>query len=130
VIDDLRRSLGTPSRASRGTYEPTRVRLKWDFVVEWATGARCFYNVQVSRDEARPHRTYSVGLRPDVAVAIPGRGLHLFDAKLELHARSASEHDASREGQTTFRRADLYKMHAYRDAVVDARSARISIQAR
>ena len=72
-------------------------------------------------------------MRPDIALAIPtgpNAGLHLFDAKFRLDRLDAllpiadEETDAERqqERRGTFKRADLYKMHTYRDAIPEART--------
>ena len=73
-------------------------------------------------------------LIPDIALRVTGgsnASLHLFDAKFRVHALTdvglaaddkddADEKSAERAG--SFKRADIYKMHAYRDAIPDARS--------
>lgn len=69
--------------------------------------------------------SYSVPLRPDIAVRTPAGEWHLFDAKLKRDVPAAlDEISAGRdEGEdadtslVSFRRADLHKMHAYRDAL-------------
>ena len=73
-------------------------------------------------------------LRPDIALSIPdgpSSGLHLFDAKFRVHgladvglAGSDKDGDDDKAGERagTFKRGDIYKMHAYRDAIPDARS--------
>ena len=73
-------------------------------------------------------------LIPDIALRIPdgpNAGLHLFDAKFRVRALTDvglaaddkdddDEKGAERAG--AFKRADIYKMHAYRDAIPSARS--------
>lgn len=77
--------------------------------------------------EFRPPRSYSVRLRPDIALELPDGTLHLFDAKLKREepiAAAADDDDAdldAEERRATYRRGDLYKMHTYRDAL-NARS--------
>ncbi len=73
-------------------------------------------------------------LIPDIALSIPdgpNAGLHLFDAKFRVQALTdvglaADDKDADDEKAAeragSFKRADIYKMHAYRDAIPDARS--------
>ena len=92
------------------------------------------YNQHFSRWHARRRHSYSVPLRPDIALSIPGgpnSGLHLFDAKFRVHGLAdvglgGSDKDGddekARERAGTFKRGDIYKMHAYRDAIPDARS--------
>ncbi|MGW8179752.1 MAG: nuclease domain-containing protein [bacterium] len=70
-------------------------------------------------------------LRPDISIVVPdgpNAGLHLLDAKFKLQKLDSTmkvEDDPEvepEERQGTFKRADLYKMHAYRDAIPQARS--------
>jgi uncharacterized protein len=71
--------------------------------------------------------------RPDIALDVLGgaqAGWHLFDAKFrldridEVMPLQDDDLEAQRgeERRGTFKRADLYKMHAYRDAIVGTRS--------
>ncbi len=66
-----------------------------------------------------------MGLRPDISIVVPdgpNAGLYLLDAKFKLQKLdSAMKDEEDREVETeerhgTFKRADLYKMHTYRDA--------------
>jgi uncharacterized protein len=66
---------------------------------------------------------YSTPLRPDVIVQI-GDAKHAFDAKYRLVRFEISESDADEDG-ITYKRADLYKMHAYRDAITGLQSATV-----
>ena len=72
-------------------------------------------------------------LIPDIALRVtggPNAGLHLFDAKFRVQAltdvglagvdKDDDEKSAERAGLC--KRADIWKMHAYRDAIPDARS--------
>jgi hypothetical protein len=66
--------------------------------------------------------SYSVPLRPDITLELPGGHLHLFDAKLKHDPGSWTTGADSDEGDSdtevlTYRRGDLYKMHTYRDAL-------------
>jgi hypothetical protein len=73
-------------------------------------------------------------LRPDITLEIgsgPRAVLHLFDAKFRLdkipnpfELADADENDGQ-ERAAKFKNADLYKMHAYRDAIPQAESVRI-----
>ena len=59
-------------------------------------------------------------LRPDITVRGADGRLHLFDAKLKVDFRravDAEDFDDAGESSDTFKREDLYKMHAYRDAL-------------
>lgn len=67
---------------------------------------------------------YSTPLRPDVILRI-GADLHAFDAKYRLdwlHTNGDDEADAD-EDSATYKRADLYKMHTYRDAICGLKTA-------
>lgn len=124
--------------------------LQQGMAVTWSGGLRLAYNPAFqrgARDAAR--QSYSVPLRPDIALTVPdgpGRGLHLLDAKFRLQrvadllgegmagtegdwsgdpggaAESTEERLDAAERRGTFKRADLYKMHTYRDAIRGARS--------
>ncbi|MCY4400891.1 MAG: nuclease domain-containing protein [Gemmatimonadetes bacterium] len=101
---------------------------------EWDPGVRLVYNRRFSRPQGRHWHSYSVPLIPDIALRVPSgpnAGLHLFDAKFRVKALTdvglaAGDKDAddekARERAGSFKRADIYKMHAYRDAIPDARS--------
>jgi len=64
---------------------------------------------------------YSTPLRPDVVIELPGVR-HAFDAKYRLERFEVDEADPD-DGGSTYKRADLYKMHTYRDAIADLRTA-------
>lgn len=63
---------------------------------------------------------YSTPLRPDVVLSVDGR-LHAFDAKYRLDRIEAGDEDD--DGARSYKRADLYKMHTYRDAIREMRTA-------
>ena len=101
---------------------------------EWDPGVRLVYNQRFSTSRRGQRHSYSVPLIPDIALRVPdgpNAGLHLFDAKFRVHAltdmglatddKDADDEKAS-ERAGSFKRADIYKMHAYRDAIPDARS--------
>lgn len=103
---------------------------------EWDPGVHLVYNQRFSRSRKgqRESYSYSVPLIPDIALRVadgPNAGLHLFDAKFRVQALTdvglgADGKDAddpkANERAGSFKRADIYKMHAYRDAIPDARS--------
>lgn len=81
--------------------------------------------VWFNRTYSPPGGSYSVRLRPDISVLAPDSSLHLLDAKLRRTVTlvSAGSQDPDSDDETdTFRRGDVYKMHAYRDAIHEARS--------
>jgi hypothetical protein len=127
--------LGAPVAAERPRADDFQVGVAWDLAVTWAGGARLLYNPRFSRSRPAERRSYSVPLRPDMALVVtsgPNAGLHLFDAKFRLDRLAATFTDAEQddddettrmeERRGTFKRADLYKMHTYRDAIHDTRS--------
>jgi predicted component of viral defense system (DUF524 family) len=69
------------------------------------------------------HDAYSTPLRPDV-VLIVGAIEYVFDAKYRLDTLWVQDDDVD-DGDValTYKRADLYKMHAYRDALVPVQAA-------
>ena len=78
--------------------------------------ARLWYN----RGFNHPN-SYSLPLRPDYTVEVEGRRW-LFDAKYRLEWQDIEtalegEEPAETDREATFKRADLYKMHTYRDAI-------------
>lgn len=89
-----------------------------------ARGTDVLYNVTYSRPVSAPAQkgqdSYSVRLRPDITVRGPDGRLHRFDAKLKVdfgRAVDADDNDDTEGRPGTFKREDLYKMHAYRDAL-------------
>ena len=125
---------GPPRRAGRFTSDEFGVNLPAGVAFEWASGMRLAYNKQFSRTRSASDHSYSVPLRPDITLQIKeggNSGLHLFDSKFRVRVLAdvglaASDKDVpdekARERAGTFRRGDIYKMHAYRDAIPDARS--------
>ena len=101
---------------------------------EWDPGVRLVYNQRFSRSRRGQRHSYSVPLIPDIALRVPdgpNAGLHLFDAKFRVQELTDvglaaddqdADHEKAAERAGSFKRADIYKMHAYRDAIPDARS--------
>jgi predicted component of viral defense system (DUF524 family) len=135
VVRALASLLGPPTSADRPHASTFAVNVEWDFSVTWGDTARLYYNRSFSRSSPSRH-SYSVPLRPDITLqllsAASSSSLHLFDAKFRLDRLdslmpfgvegSEMQAEAAEERTGTFKRADLYKMHAYRDAIVGARS--------
>lgn len=110
--------------------------LRPGMAVAWSGGLRLAYNREFSpRTAELAGRSYSVTLRPDIALTVPagpGHGLHLLDAKFRLQrvadlvgadgTDAGDERLEAEERRGSFKRADLYKMHTYRDAIRGARS--------
>ena len=101
---------------------------------EWDPGVRLVYNQRFSRSRKGQRHSYAVPLIPDIALRVPdgpNAGLHLFDAKFRVHAvtdvgLAADDKDANDEKAAeragSFKRAEIWRMHAYRDAIPDTRS--------
>ncbi len=127
--------LGSPPvRSGRLTNDIFQTAFAAGGTFEWDPGVRLVYNRRFSRSKGRQWHSYSVPLIPDIALRVPdgpNAGLHLFDAKFRVKALTdvglgADDQDAGDEKAAeragSFKRADIYKMHAYRDAIPDARS--------
>jgi uncharacterized protein len=130
LVRDLGSILGSPRSARRYVATATQLQVPWDLEVRWQDGVALFYNPRFSRSATSRH-SYPVALRPDIALDVasgPNAGLHLLDAKFRVDlvssmlsdADEAEEAAAERRGE--FKRADLYKIHTYRDAIPAARS--------
>lgn len=88
--------------------------LEWQAAAHFGTGATLVYNQAV--------KAYSTTFRPDFTWRRAGRTEVVLDAKFRLERRTldAGGLNASIEDDTpqaAARRADLYKMHTYRDAL-------------
>jgi hypothetical protein len=122
VVDAVRAVLGEPSRAVRVEATAFGANVRQGFVVEWATlGVRVAYNQTFTR---AGRGSYSLPLRPDVTITLANGDVHILDAKFKVRW---SDVDLEEEDATAsvgaFSRDDLNKMHAYRDAIRNARSA-------
>lgn len=131
VADGLERLLGKPNLARAVQSDQFQATVPRAMVLNWPDGTTLWYNRTFSRSQPARLKSYSVELRPDIALSIPTgvhAGLHLFDAKFRVdgnplgNANDALTEEAE-ERLGTYKRADLYKMHTYRDAILDARSA-------
>jgi predicted component of viral defense system (DUF524 family) len=134
VIESVASLIGKPASAATPRTDAMQITIPWDLTCDWPDGTRLIYNPRFSRTSKHRH-SFSVPLRPDIALYVPGgpnSGLHLFDAKFKLDnlgdVMAAEDDDESskvaeaEERRGTFTRGDLYKMHAYRDAIISARS--------
>ncbi len=116
-----------PILAETATTTDLAAHLRRGLRVAWDGDVELFYNLSHSRTGA--NRSYSVLLRPDIVLRVPrdsGHEDHVFDAKFKVR-RIGSDipdiADTDEENRGVFKRADLYKMHAYRDALPAVRSA-------
>lgn len=135
LVQVLSEILGQPADASRASPDSYETQIAWNFRVRWRSGIQLFYNPSFSRSRPNHRRSYSIPLRPDIALEVPsatGTQLHLFDAKFKVDTLesllpaadkdSDAETEASEERRGIFKRGDLYKMHTYRDAIPAAHS--------
>ena len=135
LVHEISALLGRPPvRSGRLTSGPFQTDFAAGGTFEWDPGVRLVYNQRFSRSRRGQRHSYSVPLIPDIALRIPNgpnAGLHLFDAKFRVRALTdvglaADDKDADDEKAAeragSFKRADIYKMHAYRDAIPEARS--------
>ena len=135
LVHEISAVLGRPpARSGRLTSGPFQTAFAAGGTFEWDPGVRLVYNQRFSRSRRGQRHSYSVPLIPDIALRIPdgpNAGLHLFDAKFRVQALTdvglvADDKDADDEKAPeragSFKRADIYKMHAYRDAIPNARS--------
>src|SRR5262249_51401134 len=84
LVRQLQELLGKPIRADRPKADSLAMTVPWDLEVAWPGGTRLLYNPRFSRGRPEARRSYSVSLRPDVALEIPSGpngDVHLFDAK-------------------------------------------------
>lgn len=121
VVSGVEELLGPPSSADVPKPRPGQLAVYQEFRVSWPNGASLFYNRSFHPSK---QGSYSVPLRPDIALSIPGAGMHLFDAKFRLKSVASlmDEIDDEESARGSFQKADLYKMHTYRDAIPGARS--------
>jgi predicted component of viral defense system (DUF524 family) len=85
-----------------------KVGLNWQAEARFGAAGKLVYN------QSQP--SYSVPLRPDFTWMRDGQAEVVLDAKFRLE-RLALEDDGEDTPEATARRADLYKMHTYRDAL-------------
>ena len=130
VVEAVEQRLGRPASTRFTSHSEKEIAVPWRMKVSWLQGATLYYNASFSRTSKR-HRSYSTTLRPDITLEIDKHDgsveRHLFDAKFRLKSFGSLVGEGDSETQKeerkgTFRRADLYKMHAYRDAISDVKS--------
>ncbi len=109
VVAELSKLLGRPERADRIAPDFWGPSVKQGFLVCWGTGHRVTYNETFQGRTEK--RSYSTELRPDVTLWCPSGSCHLLDAKFKVAEKGL------------FEKGDVQKMHAYRDAIRDARSS-------
>lgn len=126
VVRELEAVLGSPARAGRPSADDTQVGVDWGLNVAWACGVEAFYNLSFSRGAAHARRSASLLLRPDIVIQVPGDSgptMHVLDAKLRVQGDAGGDDEDEGDTVLSFKRADVTKMHAYRDALPSVRSA-------
>lgn len=127
VVRVIEGILGPPDTAERPKADDLQVDVKWGFGVAWAN-VEVFYNLSFSRKAEHGRRSSSLLLRPDIVIQLRKDGameMHVLDAKLRVHgaASIADTDDDTEPEHLSFKRDDVAKMHAYRDALHAVRSA-------
>ena len=123
VVATLRSILGEPNCPQQIRSDGFGTQLDQGVLVEWSEhGVRAGYNV--SFGQSGQHRSYSRTMRPDVTIFLRDGGVHILDAKFRVTWNDAASANKDTVGDIkNFKRDDLDKMHAYRDAIPNARSA-------
>lgn len=106
LVDELSSGLGESPDLQ--LYLSDESGLRWGAEARFGAIDRLIYNRQL--------QSYSVPLRPDFLWEHGGEPEVALDAKFRLERKALSEADDDSDGATA-RRADLYKMHTYRDAL-------------
>ena len=126
-IDAARPALGEPVEVRRPAVSDIEATVAWKLHARWADGTTLHYNPTFSRGAPSDGlRSYSGLLRPDLMLTVPSgpnAGRHVFDAKFKLEAFEPTSAEGEPSSGTKFKREDLHKMHAYRDALEGVRSA-------
>jgi predicted component of viral defense system (DUF524 family) len=125
AIEDL---IGPPDSAEHTTADEVQVDVRRGLKVLWRNDIEVFYNVSFSRKAEPGRRSSSLLLRPDIVIQIRRHDVsevHVLDAKLRVKgATSIADNDDEDFGEAlSFKRDDVAKMHAYRDALPSVRSA-------
>ena len=93
VLEAVEAVLGPPAVATRPARNDFTVHLPYDLEVRWSNGVSLSYNRRFRRSAGAARlRSFSVPLRPDIALWVPEEGassarqgtFHLFDAKFRV----------------------------------------------
>lgn len=120
VMDAVSAQLGEPTGVGQIRQGALSIEVgEDDYAATWPDGTTVVYNPRFRHSAKRQRRSYSVPLRPDIGLWVPtrqgGHDLHLFDAKFKVDWTQGLDAEDKRTGRA--KRADLYKMHTYRDAL-------------
>lgn len=123
VVKTLEAILGSPVKRDRYETGNFAAELRWGYAVTWPEVV-ALYNATFSRPDAAGHRpgftSYSLPMRPDIALRTSDGQLNVFDAKLKhrfLGTTEAEDEGSGTADGDSFKPEDLHKMHAYRDAL-------------
>lgn len=124
VVASVTAVLGEEPQLSRFKVDQLASKMPNGFRADW-NGTALFYNVTFSKASAAPNLqgfdSYSLQLRPDITLRSDVSGVHLLDAKLKRQrfqsAVDSQDDEKANNPVDAFKREDLYKMHAYRDAL-------------
>ncbi len=123
VLDEATALLGAPAETARVVVDHKAASVSWGLVARWNDGTSLAYNHTFTQKTGFHGKSRSLRLRPDIALHVPfgpNAGLHLFDAKFRLEG--TLDPDAE-DDDTSYKRSDLHKMHAYRDAIPTAQTS-------
>ena len=121
ILDEL---LGKPRCSELTTHDDQHRLVPWPTRVEYGDSVELTYN-HTYRGRAG---SYSVAFRPDIVVrrrGASGWSSLILDAKLKFAGERLGEmeNDDPDDWPRSATRADLYKMHTYRDAIREATGA-------
>lgn len=120
VAQAIEQFIGAPLVALETNTTEFSEALSNDLRIEWRNGVALDYNRSFTRSNRVGFTSYSVPLRPDIALWTTEGSLHLFDAKFRFDPKQLDG-----ETERVAKPADIHKMHAYRDAIPQARSATV-----
>ncbi len=123
VIEAFRKQLGQPVDARRVEHGELGATVRWGLQARWQDGTQVAYNHSFTRGQGFYGKSWSLTLRPDVAVWLPqgpAAGLHLLDAKFKLDGPLPG--NTEEPADTKAKIGDIHKMHTYRDAIPEART--------
>ncbi|MCL6557327.1 MAG: DUF2357 domain-containing protein [Firmicutes bacterium] len=123
----VERLLGKPLKCAGAKANLLQVELSYGLQVIFPREVRVFYN-KIFRLGEEFNQSYSITLRPDIVLQVKD-GIYVFDAKFKLDKLDFDVLKDSNDGEnetineTSFKKADIYKMHTYRDAIRGCRGA-------
>jgi hypothetical protein len=124
LAGELEQLLDAPLRADKSIVaDDWQTTVREGITVDFPGGVQLAYNQSYGGNMCG---SYSVPLRPDITLTVGGE-LHLLDAKFRLQSLPDATIETNADDDemqaislakwTTFQRADIHKMHAYKDAL-------------